>query len=407
MKNFLLTILSFLFFLFNYTFSIAQEEINNNIVNTEIINSSETFDDSVKIDNISEELSLDSIALTTNQQSGFELYGWSDSDVEFASLLIQSLPKSPSLPVLKKLQENLLITKIEPPANNTELNYFFNLRVKALSKMGASKSLEELVNKVPKESNPDIFKDFILTSYVMSGDIETTCNIIRREVSRSLFMQESILFCDMYFDQTRSLELYLEIMKEEGIAVNPYILETIEKYRDEENPKSYIEERWQKYLLTGKLSLEKAKYKILQKPKYINKSPFPTIHTLSWWSAVENLPVENKLQEISIFYKLLEQKNVVITYEEWKKLAEYALSNNQAIPEEALIKLLDYSVSKTRQTETICLILYALKDINKTPISANLWQKIISSLEKVNFSKDAKRIIIEGILSYNRVINYL
>ena len=360
------------------------------------------LDDYVTIQPIDTPLSLDLLSLKPSEHTGFRQDGWADSSARFASLLLESLPEAPTLPILQQLQKNLLISGLYAPSDNKEINIFFKLRLKALARMGDTAAISRLLEHIPASISKEDFEPSRLASLIISDKIDQACPLVRKRISRSAFWQESVLFCDMHSGESKGLELDIAIMQEENMQIPTAIEEVIVHYKTQEDVKKYVKESWKLYLKESFFT-STTEQKTIYQPVYVRRSPLSAFYTYTWWNAVDKLPLQDKLTELSMFYTLLEYRNVNVQEEEWRSLAEAALINRLPIPEDALKRLLALAASHQRQVEGVALILYALKDINTHPISADMWEQIMATLHTLGFPKTARKLFGEGIFSDARV----
>jgi len=165
-----------------------------------------------------------SIGLLEEQQGGFGLYMWRDTSRDVVVATLPRLPLPATSRAVRSLARRLLLSVAEAPVGRTASGpadsvNLLGLRVERLVAAGWYRDAEALLKQAPQGSVGPTLASARLDSLLLVGNVRDACRLVRNylEVAESAEWQKATAFCLAIDQQVAQVELYEQLLYENGI----------------------------------------------------------------------------------------------------------------------------------------------------------------------------------------------
>jgi len=166
-----------------------------------------------------------SIGLLEEQEGGLGLYMWADSSRELVVAMLPRLPLPTTSQGMRDLARRLLLSVAEAPLARSDAagqagGDLLALRVERLTAAGWYRDAEALLKQAPPGSVGPALARARLDSMLLVGNVRDACRLVRNylEVAESAEWQKATAFCLAIDQQTAQVELYEQLLYENGIT---------------------------------------------------------------------------------------------------------------------------------------------------------------------------------------------
>ncbi len=158
--------------------------------------------------------SVGSIGVT---EGGLPSDMWDGSQRQLLEIMIPQLPASPTTATLRSLQRRLLLTAAAVPTGRKQGPSLLALRLEKLAESGWLDDVVDLVRQVPEGMADTTLARAHRDSLMLLGDIAGACQVVARYSVRdpSVDWQKSVAFCAAITGDSATLELTLELLREQ------------------------------------------------------------------------------------------------------------------------------------------------------------------------------------------------
>ena len=178
------------------------------------------------------------IGLLSETEGGFSEDMWSGTPLALVLQLLPRLPIEVSSPAMQSLRRRLLISTAMPPedspgsgsasAIDPDGSALLAARIERLAESGDSVSVNQLLKFKPLTMENPVYAQVRLRSELLNGNVREVCRMARNQVGNSrssvtsLMWQKIMAFCLAIAGQGAQVELYQQVLYENGVEDEAY-----------------------------------------------------------------------------------------------------------------------------------------------------------------------------------------
>jgi len=185
-----------------------------------------------------ERAKVSAIGLLTEAKGGFGEQMWAGTPLALVLKLLPQLPVEAFSPVIQSLRRRLLISSAVPPEDrpgsgdvsvlDPDGSALVAARIERLAAAGDSKSVNQLLKFNPLTVENSIYSQVRLRSELLNGNVREVCRMTRNHLGSnqnteaSLMWQKIMAFCLVLEGQDSQVDLYQQVLYENGIEDEAY-----------------------------------------------------------------------------------------------------------------------------------------------------------------------------------------
>lgn len=164
------------------------------------------------------------IGLLDESNGGFGLQMWAASDLSLIKRLVPRLPMTARSREMQSLARRLLLTTAALPAPETEQPSLLALRIERLAAGGYLDDIKELLKRTPAVTGESALIKTRINTMWLADESAEACGLARNLVINSAdpLWQEAAAFCHLLQGDNDEVELYEQLLQEEGYKDPPF-----------------------------------------------------------------------------------------------------------------------------------------------------------------------------------------
>lgn len=177
-------------------------------------------------------ISLDTLGLYDAKSGGLAFTVWEGSDHERVHTLLQHMPQTIPSPTIRQLVARLLLSSTRPPQSENIQQNIFKPRIEMLMHMNEVPQAQRLLEMVPQNLRTEELAQLEFTAHLLNGDIEWVCSNIgaalQKYSANVAYWQKLSIFCNTRAKESAKVELALDVLSEQQVAIDPGFISLIE-----------------------------------------------------------------------------------------------------------------------------------------------------------------------------------
>lgn len=177
-------------------------------------------------------ISLDTLGIYDAKSGGLAFTVWEGSEFERVRVLLQNLPQTIPSPTIRQLLARLLLSSTRPPQSDNIQQNIFTQRIETLMHIDEVAQAQRLIELVPQDSRSEPLAHLEFTTHLLNGDDKWVCSHIGAALQKYsgevAYWQKLSIFCHAQAKETAKVDLALDLLSEQQIAIDPGFVSLIE-----------------------------------------------------------------------------------------------------------------------------------------------------------------------------------
>lgn len=177
---------------------------------------------------------LSAIGLLNEAEGGFGGGMWAGTPLPLVLALLPRLPVATTSPVIQSLRRRLLLTTALPPDDDNaddDGSALIAMRIERLAAAGNSEAVTQLLKFAPLASDNRIFAQVRVEAELLAGNVRQACRMVRNRFNAGttsgvagsdIDWQKVLAFCLAIDGQSAQVELYVQLLYENGVEDEAY-----------------------------------------------------------------------------------------------------------------------------------------------------------------------------------------